>query len=151
MCSSDLFDATDTAALSGRIPIWRGATSMAADFWGTGSGLNTYGVATLFYPTVVPAHHLREAHNDYLQLAVEGGLLLGAPILIAIAGFVIAVRRRLAASHDTAYWVRLGAVGGIVAVAVQSVVDFSLQMPGNAALFATLCGVALHEERERSG
>ena len=145
------FDATDTAALSGRIPIWRGATSMAADFWGTGSGLNTYGVATLFYPTVVPAYHLREAHNDYLQLAVEGGLLLGAPILIAIAGFVIAVRRRLAASHDTAYWVRLGAVGGIVAVAVQSVVDFSLQMPGNAALFATLCGVALHEERERSG
>jgi O-Antigen ligase len=145
------FDATDTAALSGRIPIWRGATSMAADFWGTGSGLNTYGIATLFYPVVVPAHHLREAHNDYLQLAVEGGLLLGAPILIAIAGFVIAVRRRLAASDGTAYWVRLGAVGGIVAVAVQSAVDFSLQMPGNAALFATLCGVALHEERYRSG
>ncbi len=145
------FDAADTAALSGRIPIWRGATSMAADFWGTGSGLNTYGIATLFYSTVVPAHHLREAHNDYLQLAVEGGLLLGAPILIAIAGFVIAVRRRLAASHGTAYWVRLGAVGGIVAVAVQSAVDFSLQMPGNAALFATLCGVALHEERDRSG
>ena len=42
-------------------------------------------------------------------------------------------------------------VGGIVAVAVQSAVDFSLQMPGNAALFATLCGVALHEERDRSG
>jgi hypothetical protein len=47
--------------------------------------------------------------------------------------------------------VRLGALGGIVAVAVQSAVDFSLQMPGNAALFATLCGVALHEERHRSG
>ena len=145
------FDAADTAALSGRIPIWRGATSMAADFWGTGSGLNTYGTATLFYPVVVPAHHLREAHNDYLQLAVEGGLLLGAPVLIAIAAFVIAVRRRFAASGDSAYWVRLGAVGGIVAVAVQSAVDFSLQMPGNAALFATLCGVALHEERHRTG
>lgn len=145
------FDATDTAALSGRMPIWRGATSMAADFWGTGSGLNTYGIATLFYPAVVPAHHLREAHNDYLQLAVEGGVLLCAPILIAIAGFVIAVRRRFATSDDAAYWVRLGAVGGIVAVAVQSAVDFSLQMPGNAALFATLCGVALHEERHRSG
>ena len=145
------FDAADTAGLSGRIPIWRAATSMAADFWGTGSGLNTYGIATLFYPAVVPAHHLREAHNDYLQLAVEGGVLMGVPILIAIVGFVIAVRRRLAASSGSAYWVRLGAVGGIVAVAVQSAVDFSLQMPGNAALFATLCGVALHEERYRSG
>ena len=145
------FDAADTAGLSGRIPIWRAATSMAADFWGTGSGLNTYGIATLFYPAVVPAHHLREAHNDYLQLAVEGGVLMGVPILIAIVGFIIAVRRRLAASSGSAYWVRLGAVGGIVAVAVQSAVDFSLQMPGNAALFATLCGVALHEERYRSG
>ena len=144
------FDAADTAGLSGRIPIWRAATSMAADFWGTGSGLNTYGIATLFYPAVVPAHHLREAHNDYLQLAVEGGVLMGVPILIAIVGFVLAVRRRLAASSGSAYWVRLGAVGGIVAVAVQSAVDFSLQMPGNAALFATLCGVALHEERYRS-
>jgi O-antigen ligase len=145
------FHAADTAGFSGRLPIWRGATSMAADFWSTGSGLNTFGLATLSYPTVVPAHHLREAHNDYLQLAVEGGLLLGLPVLIAIAGFVVAVRRRLAASDGSAYWVRLGAVGGIVAVAVQSTVDFSLQMPGNAALFATLCGVALHEERYRSG
>ena len=145
------FDAADTTGLSGRFPIWRSASAMAADFWGTGSGLNTYGIATLFYPAVVPAHHLREAHNDYLQLAVEGGLLLGLPIVMAIVGFVIAVRRRLAASDSSAYWVRLGAVGGIVALAVQSAVDFSLQMPGNAALFATLCGVALHEERYRSG
>ena len=145
------FDAADTTGLSGRLPIWRGASAMVTDFWGTGSGLNTYGIATLFYPAVVPAHHVREAHNDYLQLAVEGGLLLGVPILMAIAGFVVAVRRRLAASDGSAYWVRLGAVGGIVALAVQSAVDFSLQMPGNAALFATLCGVALHEERYRSG
>src|SRR5712691_4509850 len=124
---------------------------MAADVRGTGSDLNTYGIATLFYPAVVPAHHLREAHNDYLQLAVEGRVLMGVPILIAIAGFVIAVRRRLAASTGSAYRVRLGAVGGIVAVALRSAVDFSLQVPGNAALFATFCGVALHEERYRRG
>jgi hypothetical protein len=35
-------------------------------------------------------------------------------------------------------------VTGIVAIALQSVVDFSLQIPGNAALFAVLCGIALH-------
>lgn len=44
-----------------------------------GTGLNTYGVSTLFYQTSVPGQHLREAHNDYLQLAAEGGLLLGVP------------------------------------------------------------------------
>jgi len=33
-----------------------------------------------------------------------------------------------------------------VAAALQSLVDFSLQMPGNAALFAVLCGIALQSE-----
>jgi hypothetical protein len=35
---------------------------------------------------------------------------MDVPILIAIAGFVIAVRRRLATSSGLAYWVRLGGV-----------------------------------------
>lgn len=147
----DRFDAADTSALGGRIPIWRGATHILADFWAMGSGLNTYGIATLVYPADIASQHVREAHNDYLQLAVEGGVLLCAPAAIAIVMFGYAVRRRFASSQGAAYWVRLGAVGGIVAVAVQSLVDFSLQMPGNAALFAVLCGIALHEEHCLSG
>ena len=43
-----------------------------------------------------------------------------------------------------AYWLRVGAVTGLVAIALQETVEFSLQMPGNAALCATLCGIALH-------
>lgn len=43
------------------------------------------------------------------------------------------------------YWIRVGAVTGLAAIAVQSMADFSLQMPGNAALFAVLCGIALHQ------
>jgi hypothetical protein len=40
-------------------------------------------------------------------------------------------------------------VTGLLAIAVQSLVEFSLQMPGNAAMFAVLCGVALHDGRRR--
>jgi len=81
---------------------------MAADFWGTGSGLKT--ASRRSSPRHRSGASPAEAHNDYPQLAVEGGVLMGVPILIAIAGFVIAVRRRLAASSGSAYWVRLGAV-----------------------------------------
>jgi hypothetical protein len=38
----------------------------------------------------------------------------------------------------------VGAVTGIASIALQETVEFSLQMPGNAALFAVLCGIALH-------
>lgn len=141
------FASPETTDLNGRIPIWRGALNILQDFWLTGSGLNTYGVTTLFYPAAIPGSHFREAHNDYLQLAVEGGLLLGMPIAIAAVTFAHVARRRFIASNGATYWIRLGALAGIVAVAVQSVVEFSLQIPGNAALFATLCGIALHRDR----
>jgi hypothetical protein len=37
-------------------------------------------------------------------------------------------------------------VTGLCAIAVQSMVEFSLQMPGNAALCAVLLGIALHHD-----
>ena len=45
-------------------------------------------------------------------------------------------RRFRAGEDDTrGYWIRVGAAVGLTAIAVQSIVEFSLQMPGNAALF----------------
>ena len=119
---------------------------MVREFWLTGTGLNTYGVATLFYQTSAQGFHLREAHNDYLQLAAEGGVLLGVPIACAIVALVRAMRRRFVSSSGSSYWIRLGAVTGLSAIALQSIVDFSLQMPGNAVMFAVLCGIALHRD-----
>jgi hypothetical protein len=41
-------------------------------------------------------------------------------------------------------WLRLGAVVGLSLIAVQETVDFSLQIPGNAALFVVLAAIAIH-------
>jgi hypothetical protein len=43
-----------------------------------------------------------------------------------------------------AWWLRAGAVTSLLAIACQETVEFSLQMPGNAALFAIVCAIALH-------
>jgi O-antigen ligase len=140
------FEADSTVTLSGRLEIWGDTLAIARDFWLTGTGLNTYGVATLFYQKSLPQFHLREAHSDYLQLAAEGGLLLCVPVLLTVALFAREVRRRFQSSEGSSYWLRAGAVTGIVAIAIQSTVEFSLQMPGNAALFAVSCAIALHHE-----
>lgn len=145
---------TDPGArdLGGRLPIWADTARIIRDFPLTGTGLNTYGTATLFYQTTLPNEHLREAHNDYLQLAAEGGLFLGIPIAIAIGIFVREVyfRFREASDELTIYWIRTGAVAGLAAIALQSIGEFSLQMPGNAILFTTLCAIALHKSRRDS-
>jgi O-antigen ligase len=126
---------------------WADALAVMRDFPLAGTGLNTYGTATLLYNTAKTDLHFQEAHNDYLQLAAEGGLLLAIPALVAIAACVRGVRRRLAEDRrdPMRYWIRFGAATGLAAIAIQSAVEFSLQMPGNAVLFVVLGAIALHE------
>jgi putative inorganic carbon (HCO3(-)) transporter len=141
------FGHMDPSSIHERPAIWADTIRIAKDFWLTGTGLNTYGISTLYYQTAVPGLHLREAHSDYLQLAAEGGLLLAAPIVLTIVAFAFEVRRRFRQDTGSIWWIRLGAVIGLVAIALQSVVEFSLQMPGNAALFAVIAGLAIHDSR----
>ena len=94
-----------------------------------------------------------EAHNDYLQLLVEGGWLIAVPALVLMGLFAWQVRSRFREGRDdrTGYWIRLGAVTGIIAIAFQEIVEFSLQMPGNAAFFTILCAIALRQASIKSG
>jgi O-antigen ligase len=100
----------------------------------------------LLYQTSSRALHFQEAHNDYLQIASEGGVLVGIPVIVALVVFVGDIRRRFreAPKEGTTYWLRVGAAIGLISIALQSLVEFSLQMPGNAALFVVLAAIALH-------
>lgn len=138
------------ASFNGRQGAWLDAIGIARSYPLAGTGFNTYGVATLFYQKHDLWAHYAQAHNDYLQLAAEGGLLLGIPALACVALFCTAVRKRFREETSVSTsWIRAGAVTGIAAVALQEMVDFSLQMPGNAFLFAVLCAIALHRTPER--
>jgi len=144
------FSEADWGDFNARRGAWSDASDIRARFPFAGTGLNTYGAATVLYQRHDLDHRYTEAHNDYLQLAAEGGWLLVIPAALCAVAFVVTVRRRFASEVSaTAYWLRVGAVTGIAAVALQEAVDFSLQMPGNAALFAALCGIALHEAPSR--
>ena len=158
----DRFAALKGSELSARAPIWRHTLRILRDFPLTGAGLNTYGFATLMYranddararatasqgtPQELSAASFLAAHNDYLQLAAEGGLLLGVPVAVLLVVFVGTVRQRVRADPPEALtaWVRAGAVTGVIAVGLQELVEFSLQVPANAAFFALLGAIAIH-------
>jgi O-antigen ligase len=140
------FAASSDQDINGRLGPWTDAISIAQRFPLTGSGLNTYGVATLFYQRHDLALHYDQAHNDYLQLAAEGGVLLGIPILLLIGVTVKHIWRsfRDIPREGRTYWIKVGAVTGLLAIGLQEIVDFSLQMPGNAVLFVALCAIAMY-------
>jgi hypothetical protein len=139
-----------------RTKIWTDTMRVFHDFPILGSGLDTLGTAMFVYQTSELESHIVEAHNDYVQLLAEGGVVLTGAAAVLLLIFVRQVRRRF--RHDSGdqmtYWIRVGAVTGLVAIALQEVVEFSLQMPGNAALFAVLMAIAVaplpHRRRVQS-
>jgi O-antigen ligase len=140
------FDTGSWPTAHGRLPIWRQAIAIARDFPATGSGFNTYQRVVRLYPVTALDRPYEGAHNDFLQLAIEGGLLIAIPAFAAAACFVRQTRRRFRAASDdaTTRWIRIGAVTGLLLIAGQEMVDFSLQVPANAALFVVLAAIAVH-------
>ena len=148
----------DERSLLSRMDAWRDGWEVVRDFPLFGTGLNTYSAAMLFYQTRNPGFHMAQAHNDYLQLLAEGGLLVVIPAAAAAVFLARAVRRsvRAARGEGRGYWVRAAAAVGLLAIALQEIVEFSLQIPVNALLFCTLAAVALARDniprpKERPG
>jgi O-antigen ligase len=134
--------------MGGRAAIWRATWPMVKDFWLTGVGAGAFERGMMVYQPSPHETYFNHAHNDYLQLLTEGGLLLAIPaILIAWAG-IRQIRARLRADRSSMYWVRVGAVSGMVAVAVQSLWETGLRVPANTLLFAVLAAIALHSAPE---
>jgi O-antigen ligase len=135
----------------GRREIWRDTVAVTRAFPVAGTGLDTFGLAMLVYQTAEMHEHYEEAHNDYLQVAAEGGLLVSVPalLLIGVAAYQAWRRFRERADTVTTFWLRAGAVAGLLAIALQEAVEFSLQMPGNAALFCVLAAIAVHQPSAR--
>jgi O-antigen ligase len=135
-----------TNTLEWRFHLWQDTLPALEDFWVTGAGLNTYGKVMLVYPQTDTTVHAQQAHNDYLQLAVEGGALVCIPVLVLVVALGRVMVKRLKEPQDeTTWWIRLGAVSGICGMALQSITEFSLQIPGVALLFATCVAIAIHE------
>ncbi len=136
----------NTRTLEWRFDLWRDTLPALKDFWVTGSGLNTYDTLMLSYPRTDRLSMPREAHNDYLQLAVEGGMLVCLPVLLLILAVARTIVKRLKQPQDEmTWWIRMGAAAGICGIAVQELTEFSLQIPGVALLFATCVALAVHE------
>ena len=131
----------------GRIAIWRETLPIIGDFWATGTGAGTYQTAMLVYQESDRVVYFNQAHNQYLQVAAEGGLLLSVPAAVALLSFLRLARRLIMSDRTAVFWIRLGAAGGLVAVMVQNLWETGLRMPANAALAAVLAAVVVHAPR----
>jgi putative inorganic carbon (hco3(-)) transporter len=134
-----------------RITIWRESLPIAREFWVSGTGAGTFGDAMVKYQetrvwvgSMGRWAHFNNAHSHYVQVLVEGGLLLVLPALSALCAAVALGRRALREDRGEMQWARIGAGGALIGIAVQSVWETSLVMPANAILFGVVAGLALY-------
>jgi O-antigen ligase len=111
-----------------------------------GWGLGTFPVVYPRFRTFYTNFFVNEAHNDYLQLLVEMGLLgFGTMIWFLITLYTRAIKKIGNWAAEISGAVTLACVLGLSGILVHSAVDFNLRIPANAALFYVLCTIAASE------
>ncbi len=128
-----------------RTPVWRRAWHLVQQFPLVGVGGGAYSVTELATRTHYDGTYLSTtAHNEYLEAAIEGGIVRFAlTVSLALAAVGVAVRgyRR---THDP---LLLGCVFGLGAVAIHSIGDFGLHVPSIALAAAVVAAFAAAQQR----
>ncbi len=126
-------------------PIWfNNSLELINDFPLFGTGLGTYVQIYPAYKKVEDGYLLDHAHNDYLELAAETGLIGACSLVLFALTMIIVLFLKWRKRRDPfVRGVVLGCLLGIVAILLHSVVDFNLQIPANAVYFVALFALAL--------
>ena len=99
------------------------------------------------YQTGDRTYYWNEAHNEYLQIAAEGGLLSSSRWPSALAALCRAGWRAWTEAGDHFRWMRVGAAASLVAVATQSIWETGVTLPANGMLAAVATAILVHRSR----
>jgi O-antigen ligase len=137
---------------SGRIAFWRSAVNIFLGHPLAGVGLDAFGNAYSSYDLSSGKFRVEQAHNDYLQILADAGILGFA----CVASFIyLFTKKALGVVRESHSGFRrgaaVGAFAGCVAIMAHSFVDFPLRTPANAFVFLALAAIAvvpMHEEHK---
>lgn len=134
---------TEDISADTRAQIWRDTVGLIKAYPLTGSGLGTYESAFYRFKTVAPMNTVDYAHNDYMQVMAEMGLIGFAVGLL----FIVRVMHRnmraavYARSADHRY-LAVGCIASMTGILLHSFVDFNMYVPANGFAFAWVLGIA---------
>lgn len=127
-------------AEEGRLTVWQTVVDILPQYLPFGSGVGSFvEIFQVHEPSeMLSLNYWNHAHNDWLEWALEGGVLAIAIGLAAIAAWALRTRSLLSHSYAGRLDVQLGLAGSAVmlVLGLWSVVDYPLRVPSLACLFA---------------
>ncbi len=126
---------------SGRLDFWASGLKIAAENPVLGSGLDTFGVAYTKFDTWNGTLRVEHAHNDYLEMLSDGGILA----LLCVGAFIFFLFRKsleVIRTTPSSYrrGIAAGALAGCFGILVHSFFDFPLRTNANMFFFL-ICAV----------
>ena len=133
-----------------RLRIWGDVLKGIGDFWTAGSGFGSFVHLYPLYQGFSGDRIATHAHNDFLELLLEGGI--GGFLIFGVFIFIILRNswgRYLHRRDPLARYLFIGALSGVSAILFHSVTDFNLHIGANGLYFAFLLGVVVSASATR--
>lgn len=141
--------ATDNLS-SSRNQIWAVTLDVISNHLPFGAGLGAFAQAYTKFDTASGLERVEQAHNDYLQMLADAGLVglvIGALFLF---WFFREAVRNTAGSNTFRRGIALGAFAGCFAILVHSIFDFVLHITAISVMFLTLMAMLVASGRKFS-
>jgi len=127
---------------TGRAHFWAVTLDIIKAHPYVGTGLGAFGVIYTRYDSRNGMFRLEQAHNDYLQVLSDAGII-GAVLAFSFVALLFwKAISRARSKDDFRRGVALAALSGCFAVLVHSFFDFTLHTTSNALLFLVMAALA---------
>ncbi len=137
-----------TDVTSGRLHFWSIAWKIFLEHPLIGAGFDAFGVAFTRFDTWNGFFRVERAHNDYLQMLADGGILglacVVAFVVIFLKNGISAISNR---KDKLLRSITTGAFAGCMGILVHSFFDFPLRTPANAFFFLLLIVLMVGADR----
>ncbi len=127
---------------------------MAKDAFPFGWGFGTFPDVYMMYEEtgLMVEFYINRAHNDWLEILIEGGLvsgLLAATLLVMGVVRAFRLRGTIVASVTRWDYLRGGALIGLIVLLGASLTDYPLRTPATATLFAIYLAIFFAPQADR--
>jgi O-antigen ligase len=144
---------TSGSSVLRRVATWKFTWMMIEDYPLLGSGLGTYDYHTLKYQAdffnkdnnrdIYPHGFAAQAHNEYLQLWSELGIIGLLIFLWLIISYYSNILKYLCTMKDEEKAITIGLAGGVTSVLVDALFGFPLQLAASISLFWMFIGLSI--------
>ena len=127
-----------------RDEVIRDSIPILKDFAITGSGMGSFYTLYPKYQGEDVNAFYDHAHNDYLQFAIEAGIIASAVLLVVpLYSFISALKAMRKRKNPLMQGLSFGCLMAIVGMFIHISVDFPLQAPANTGLFIIILALSL--------